>query len=333
MQLWTFLLLRGLCLACFVVLVVIQSGRSGSRFVVDGATVSRQYRPMSAVVAGSSKINNNNIRSGRVLNKPPPSSNGIIFADHDETDECEQLPDEELGQILGPAYNSRYMSIKVPQQRQSSLGSGASSKKRGTGEEQDELLFAVDDTFAHELSDQPAWATPGNHAAMDEEEDEQQQQQQTAGKEHRRRRRSLGGSGGAAEASDPEEANREQRDTGGGSASGQKRPWECDMRIKWTDLGQDYFPRFLRTVECAKRRCFYGRYTCQARSFTVKLLRRRRGQCVRIGSRNATMTTTTSRPEYKRGVEGLPVGLRELWVWEERAVNFCCDCAAVANRY
>lgn len=94
-----------------------------------------------------------------------------------------------------------------------------------------------------------------------------------------------------------------------------RRQWECESKIAWTDLGPDYFPRYVRNVECTSKRCWYGMYKCTPRSFTVKVLKRRRGKCVE------------SLPGTKVGETGLHSDLKELWVWEERAVNFCCDCA------
>lgn len=95
-----------------------------------------------------------------------------------------------------------------------------------------------------------------------------------------------------------------------------REPWQCDKKIVWMDLGLDYFPRYLRTVECTKHTCFYGHYRCKPRSFTLRLMRRKAGLCAQMDQ------------DRKIGVAGLPLQLRELWVWEERAVNFCCECAA-----
>lgn len=95
----------------------------------------------------------------------------------------------------------------------------------------------------------------------------------------------------------------------------QQRQWECESKVVWTDLGVDYFPRYLRNIECTSKRCWYGLYKCIPRSFTVKVLKRRRGKCIE------------SFPGTKVGNFGLHTDLRELWVWEERAVNFCCVCA------
>lgn len=92
--------------------------------------------------------------------------------------------------------------------------------------------------------------------------------------------------------------------------------WHCKSRIKWTDLGLDYFPRYLRSVECLTENCWFNMYKCRPRSFTVKILKRKRDRCVPL-----------EQPATRIGVSGLPRELKEMWVWEERAVNFCCDCS------
>ncbi|XP_017775663.1 PREDICTED: protein trunk-like [Nicrophorus vespilloides] len=93
-----------------------------------------------------------------------------------------------------------------------------------------------------------------------------------------------------------------------------KKKWECDKEISWLDLGPDYYPRFLRSMKCFGT-CWFSNI-CKPRSVTVKLLRRKIGDCVVIKRGN------------KVGMEGLPVELREKWVWEEKNINYCCDCVA-----
>jgi protein trunk len=203
----------------------------------------------------------------------------------DETNEvCDQLPPVVLSEILGPAFNSRYMSIEEP--KKSAPGVVGSNGKRMAD---DELDFYVDDTYWYDISDKPAWEVRYGDETMQEFNARLQQ---------------------------TEEYNREKRASvrrGGKQNSG--RPWECQSKIRWIDLGSDYFPRFLRTVECTRHNCWYGQYTCQPRSFTVKILRRRGGECVKPGNLKSI------------GNDGLQHELKEMWVWEERAVNFCCDCA------
>ncbi|XP_044757869.1 protein trunk [Coccinella septempunctata] len=137
-----------------------------------------------------------------------------------------------------------------------------------------EMDFYVDDTHYEELAGDPAWMVK-NHVKIQ------------GVKHHSRRfKRSVK----------------------------RRQEWQCDSVIVWKDLGPDYFPRFLRTVECTQSDCWYSLFRCEPRSFTVKILRKKKNLCV-LAERGMII-----------GYSGLPRDLRELWVWEERAVNFCCDC-------
>jgi len=78
-------------------------------------------------------------------------------------------------------------------------------------------------------------------------------------------------------------------------------PWQCNSEIIWTDLGSNYFPRYLRTTRCTTENCWYGHFKCRPKAFTVNVLKRIRDSC-------------------KDGVDG------QAWVYEERAVSFCCEC-------
>jgi hypothetical protein len=154
--------------------------------------------------------------------------------------------------------------------------------------------FYVDDTYVKEISEMPAWEV-----------------------QHFENETTKKSSVGEVVNSSDDGESKSKRSNGSSRRKPLqqqfKRPWECEAKIKWIDLGADYYPRYLRTVECSRSSCFYGHYTCKPRSFTVKLLRRRRGECVQ------TKNTI--------GINGLHDDLKELWIWEERAVNFCCDCA------
>lgn len=210
---------------------------------------------------------------------------------------CVQLPPPILSNILGPAFNSRYMSIDKPPVMQDESVNGETDGKRGAISGL-YPSFYVDKDHLVELGNNPAWvvdhakdtANPVLKAPLNKREafDSLLYEMGKEGRLARSFRR--------------------------GQTDGSTRPWECDAKIRWVDLGIEYYPRFLRTVECAKSRCWYGHYHCTPRSFTVKMLRRRTGQCVPVDQL------------HKIGVEGLPGELSELWVWEERAVNFCCDC-------
>lgn len=78
-------------------------------------------------------------------------------------------------------------------------------------------------------------------------------------------------------------------------------PWQCESKIVWTDLGSNYYPRFLRNVECTRQNCWYGHFKCRPKAFTVNVLKRARDSC----------------KDQNGGQD---------WVYEERAVTFCCEC-------
>lgn len=72
---------------------------------------------------------------------------------------CEQVPDYFLEEILGPAFNARYMSISEPYVEISLPG-----KKR----ESSNLDFYVEDNFFEDMEHQPAWLLK-NHVEVSKE--------------------------------------------------------------------------------------------------------------------------------------------------------------------
>lgn len=99
-------------------------------------------------------------------------------------------------------------------------------------------------------------------------------------------------------------------------AFGKDMQWHCESPLRWVDLGPDYFPRYLRSADCGHHTCSGDRFVCKPRSFTVKVLRRREGMCAPAGDLPREESSS-----------GLPHDLRDLWIWELRAVNFCCVCS------
>uniref|UniRef100_A0A182LX56 Spaetzle domain-containing protein n=1 Tax=Anopheles culicifacies TaxID=139723 RepID=A0A182LX56_9DIPT len=250
---------------------------------------------------------------GRALKRDQsePQGDGYSFLSKKTAteDACGQLPPPVLTEILGPAFNPRYMSIEEPTVAESGTDQSNPAGKRDA---EPFPPFYVDDTYSLELSHKPAWEVkhvtePIPHGELADRP--------------ARTRRDLFNDILHTLEPDSAQSTRTARSFGGkgrsrsSSTGGTPRPWECEAKIRWIDLGPEYFPRFLRTVECTRQNCWYGHYSCQPRSFTVKILRRRTGECVQ------------SDRLRRIGVDGLPGELRELWVWEERAVNFCCDCA------
>ncbi|XP_012255849.2 protein trunk [Athalia rosae] len=200
-------------------------------------------------------------------------------------EKCQTIPESVLSAVLGPAFNARYMSINDPRDNNVESGRTASGvTKRKTSKIPS---FSVEEEFNSVYSNDPAWDFEFGNVGYEEEVELVQN------------------------ARDTRETKRAK-----------STPWQCDANVEWIDLGHDYFPRFLRMIECEKSNCWYGFYTCKPRSFTVKLLRRRRGICIPSPAVDEILRSS------KMGVDGLPNELKELWIWEERAVNFCCECTA-----
>ena len=106
-------------------------------------------------------------------------------------------------------------------------------------------------------------------------------------------------------------SNRSRRSLGG--AEDEEIPWKCESRVVWEDLGPNYFPRYLRTVECLGARCWFGHFKCSPKAFTVKVLKRQSDECVPV-----------SLPENSD--DDVQVKYEEEWVFEERSITFCCEC-------
>lgn len=225
--------------------------------------------------------------------------------------QCEELPKIVLAQLLGEAYNSRYMSINWP------ISSDENDDQRNEYSVVKRRVdnvpsFYVEEKHTMELSDKPAWDLDDAEAIAEIE---------NLSKRRRRRKRLVPIDANSATdqsfADDSSERNKRAFGrSGSNAASGANKlyPWKCEAAIKWVDLGPDYFPRFLRTVECTKHYCWYKAFVCKPKSFAVKILHRRKGMCA-----NAENLRKISAFDF-RGDFG------ELWKWEEVAINFCCDC-------
>ncbi|CAK9304383.1 unnamed protein product [Gordionus sp. m RMFG-2023] len=120
------------------------------------------------------------------------------------------------------------------------------------------------------------------------------------------------------------------------------KPWKCESKEIWKDLGPDHFPRYLRTIECITKKCFYSFYNCVPRAFTVKILKRRRKEKAGYSCIDSTSDEIQYENQYKLAIENkgvmqnfynsflgdgkLQKEFMEEWLFEERSVVFCCDC-------
>ncbi|XP_022656726.1 protein trunk-like isoform X1 [Varroa destructor] len=80
--------------------------------------------------------------------------------------------------------------------------------------------------------------------------------------------------------------------------------WTCERTTEWEDLGDNYYPRYLRKVKCLCDRCWFSHYRCVPRSFTVIILRRIEKKC-----------------DY-----GKPTSIEKEWEFVEKAVPVWCEC-------
>lgn len=205
-----------------------------------------------------------------------------------QQDYCTELSQKSLSMILGQAFNPRYMSIEAPRGSHSKEDSTKYGNKRSSF---DIPFYADNDVVS--LGSLPAWET--NHFAYYEEKNEDE----SLKKKSIEKRNVFG-------------------DSNGGHAKPEifkTRPWECSSIINWIDLGLNYFPRYIRSIECIAKKCWYGHFKCKPKSFTIKVLRRKPGSCIHVSEKLIFITSDEYANDYT-----------QLWIWEEIAVNFCCEC-------
>lgn len=262
---------------------------------------------------------------------PQAETRTIVNADdNEERKKCGELPVIILAELLGEAYNSRYMSVKRPLDEDEGRSDYSNAYPLSKRKAENLPSFYVEERHSIELSEKPAWDI---RAHIEDFEP------QLSKKRRRKRAISIMNDQQALqpanasnmqtkqidEVEDDALTTRNKRATGRNgafSSAGQHKndnnkklyPWKCEAKIKWVDLGPDYFPRFLRTVECTKHYCWYKAFVCKPKSFAMKVLHRRKGICA-----DAANLRKISSFEFRNE-------FGEVWKWEEVAVNFCCDC-------
>ncbi|KAK2155860.1 hypothetical protein LSH36_229g04053 [Paralvinella palmiformis] len=55
--------------------------------------------------------------------------------------------------------------------------------------------------------------------------------------------------------------------------------WRCTFQERWIQLGDDYFPEYVRTGSCLQNDCMFGFYQCRERTYQLPVLRRDRLNC------------------------------------------------------
>lgn len=222
---------------------------------------------------------------------------------------CEELPLTILQRVHGPAFDARYMSINRPLDEDDyeydDDGSSSNTYKRKITERPS---FYVTDDDPRAMSNLPAW-----NIQWDKYTGFEKETQATNDKVRKKRTMTATNSKNSAINKDLEvsigKIEKERAQT---------TPWRCENKVKWIDLGPDYHPSHLRTIECSKDKCYYGQFECKPKHFAVHVLRRQSGACA-----NAHNLKTY----------GFAGDFAEVWEWVEVAVNFCCDCVVPRRSY
>lgn len=242
--------------------------------------------------------------------------------------DCAELPEIVLAELLGEAYNSRYMSVNRPVTDDDEHAYDRNAYKVSKRKVESLPSFYVEDSI--DLSEKPAWDIRGHIGNVDLQLSKRRRRKRAVSivNDHQKIEpenalkvdyEQLNETNANPSESTIRNKRAHRRNGSQRTSDDDLRLWRCDASIKWVDLGPDYFPRFLRTVECTKQFCYYGLYECRAKKFAVKILHRRKGVCA-----DASNLRKISSFEFRS-----PHG--ELWKWKEVAVNFCCDCV-VARR-
>lgn len=241
---------------------------------------------------------------------------------------CAPTPVDELRERLGPAFNARYMSIDkppkeedpvriYPRHTESVWQSDGPHVDRAKLDPQAHPSFRVDPDFVQDV------VNDGHANTYDRFRAQAVVDGKANGKpkKHRKSSSSLGKElpwtgerDGTSAAATPRQGSQHENSHRRRRHDDDKKPWGCESRMEWLDLGEDRFPRYLRTVRCKGESCWFTHFECKGRAFTVNVLRRLTAQPVCEGERASS--------------DSLPQDLREKWVFEERAVTFCCDCTA-----
>jgi hypothetical protein len=231
---------------------------------------------------------------------------------------CEPTSPVLLKQLMGGAFNARYMSIERPDVPSEPVENQAQLTK---GQQRDDpnarrplnvnhLPFHVGQGYARVLEDEPIYRLVSNRRLRFKR------------KGKRRPKRA------ASQERPPETPHGPDAATMGviwflDSISTRRRrdapmdpeeiPWKCESRVVWEDLGTSYFPRYLRTIECLGARCWFGHFRCSPKAFTIKVLKRQSDICIPIRLPDSA-------------TDDVAVKYEEEWVFEERSITFCCEC-------
>lgn len=93
--------------------------------------------------------------------------------------------------------------------------------------------------------------------------------------------------------------------------SAHSESWQCQKTIKWLHLGPDFYPPYLRTVECTTSKCYNRQFRCKPKQYAVRILQRHRSEFTDASALKIHELTGKS---------------VEVWKWIEVTINLYCDC-------
>lgn len=234
-----------------------------------------------------------------------PTSQSLTISSSNSS-KCDELPLVVLQRVLGPAFDARYMSVNRPLDTDSEdteieNDDYGKQSKRNTKERPS---FYVTEESPRALSNEPAWN-------MDWEKFGGIRKRSIDEDDGKKRKRSMPSIKLIPQATIDEDLEASISKMEKERADSYKSAWKCETRVKWVDLGPDYHPSHVRTIECSTDVCYYNQFKCRPKQFAVHILRRQRGLCA-----NASNLKTY----------GFVGDFAEVWEWVEVAISFCCDC-------
>lgn len=66
------------------------------------------------------------------------------------------------------------------------------------------------------------------------------------------------------------------------SSATKPEAWTCKTTSNWNDLGNNYFPRYYKSVTCSSNNCWFGHFRCRAKFFQLQILKRKSGACRKV---------------------------------------------------
>ena len=207
------------------------SSRPGTMDGNTSALTSETRQSSAASTPGSSRDRGDSMRARQRHHRARQNGRRVKMT-------CLETPTATLVGRLGPAFNARYMSVDMPHDTSISASLGESPVASARRHPADHPGSTSSDAHGQ-------FRVDGNFSRMFTNESQQTGRDRTKRASRRK-------------------AVSSRRRTA-------RTQWECAQEIVWSDLGADFFPRYLRSVVCSQSVCWFGAFECRPRAFTVKV--------------------------------------------------------------